>query len=217
VSGGAAGAGLWCLVYPGAGGVAASPLSAPAGRPAAPARPQPPSTAHLPFPLPLPHRLPPNRRHTPSDPRAFFRPDPSAPGGWGAAAKLALEDPTGQLDALLLGPATGQLLGVAPADPRAHPGAADDLAAALARLGDMPPSGAGPRGEGAAWLEVAVTAVFSAAAAAAVEAAAAAVDAGADNGTGEGAAAVATGAALAAPGACVYLIHDTHLAGAPAF
>jgi hypothetical protein len=147
--------------------------------------------------------------HVPSDPRLFFRPDPAAPSGWAVAAKLALEDATGRLDALLLGEAAQQLLGVPACDPAIHPGALDGLHEVLARLTTMAPGGVTNSGEGTAWLEVVVSSVYSIAAAAAVAEADTVADAGE-----EGAEAVLSegaGHALAAPEACIYVVHDTHL------
>lgn len=154
-------------------------------------------------------------RCTPADPLAWCRPLPGSgggggSGGWTWAAKLQLEDATGRLDALLLGEAGSQLLGLGPCDLKGSAAAAAQLGHVVSRLGFIAPGGVGRSGEGAAWLEVVLTACPSTgAAAAADEAELAAAEALGSSGGGmsDGA-----GAALAAPGCCVYLLHDTHLA-----
>jgi hypothetical protein len=156
-------------------------------------------------------------------------------GGWSVAAKLELEDATGRLDALLLGPAGAELLGIAPCDLERSPDARFRVEAALARLSYVAADGAGADGEGAAWMEVVISSAYSsgaaaevdeaeaAAAAAAATAAAAAVAAaataaaaaaGGRTGAGGEPAGPTSAAALAARAACVYVIHDTFLVAA---
>lgn len=168
--------------------------------------------------------------HAPADPRAVCRRAPPGSGGgggsrgWTFGAALTLEDATGRLTALLLGTPAAQLLGLAPFDPDADAGALTTLRARLARLAFIAPAGVSGGGEGAAWLEVVVSACCSrAAVGAAAEAEALAARLVAERGwdgagacEGSGGLSDAAGAALASPDSCVFLVHDTLRADAVA-
>jgi hypothetical protein len=145
------------------------------------------------------------RRWTPAGPACWCRRRPG--GEWAWAAKLQLEDATGRLDALLLGRHAQALLGQAPCDLGASPAALGRVRQALGAMGRMDPRGVDRDGEGCAWLEVALTSVYGAAAAAAARAAAAHAELGAQ--LAGGGLDEAEAAALADPAGCVYVIHDT--------
>lgn len=125
------------------------------------------------------------------------------------AAKLQLEDATGQLDALLLGRHAEQLLGFPAGNLAENPQHLARLQGMLAQLGHMAPGGVNRFGEGCAWIEVVVSSCYSRAAAAAV--ADAEEEAAADSSSLGDSLSEEAVQALASPPGCIYLLHDTVL------